>query len=460
MEFLRFQKALKAIEITSSYTTSKQSLVDLYIAYDNLQKKESVSFDTISKFINATLQGNFTAERKGLLSKAIQMGDLYLFFDKFERSFFNVFFIIGIIGVIGNFLIVLYFMRLHRKNFRKMGAYHFIITTLAIVDALCCITGTVSYNLLWRIEWITHAAICVIALPLFLSTLPNISFWLIALLSYERYRNIVHPFERKLSIKVYSILMVLITLLSSSCYYFTRLMDRRVFHTNNDVNFCSLFPVKEPSYHIGSVGITIGAVIPLLINIVFGVKIYRYMKQTSISFNYVTNGKDTSDKRNITSTTTNNNNENNNNNHNKSNNNNTNTINNNNTINNIDTRQSKNSTDRNNISNQKLPVISNVINKRNRNAFKTLTILVIIYALSVGPGRIFAYAWGHYFLFAKDPLDFSKKHYALLWISTIASLLFLANNVVNFIVYAYMIKGFRKLLFSVLSLGIPKLLKK
>ena len=84
----------------------------------------------------------------------------------------------------------------------------------------------------------------------------------------------------------------------------------------------------------------------------------------------------------------------------------------------------------------------------------------MIYALSVGPGRIFIYAWGHYFLFAKDPLDFSKKHYALLWISSMAWVFFLANNVVNFIVYAYMIKGFRKLLFSVLSMGIPKLLKK
>ena len=85
VNFLRFQKALKVVEITSSYTIGKHSLADLYIAYENLQKKRPFSFDTISNVINATLQGNFTADRKRLLSKAIQMGDLYSFFNKFEE---------------------------------------------------------------------------------------------------------------------------------------------------------------------------------------------------------------------------------------------------------------------------------------------------------------------------------------------------------------------------------------
>ena len=82
---MRFQKALKVVEITSSYTIGKHSLADLYIAYENLQKKRPFSFDTISNVINASLQGNFTADRKRLLSKAIQMGDLYSFFNKFEE---------------------------------------------------------------------------------------------------------------------------------------------------------------------------------------------------------------------------------------------------------------------------------------------------------------------------------------------------------------------------------------
>ena len=162
----------------------------------------------------------------------------------------------------------------------------------------------------------------------------------------------------------------------------------------------------------------------------------------------------------------NSNNNNNNSNNNKNNNNNSsssssnNNNNNNNENNNIDTTQSNSNTSRDNTSNQKPPDINSVVNKRNRNAFKTLTILVIIYALSVGPGLIIKYLSGHNLLFVKDPLDFSKRHYALLWTSTLSWLLFLANNVVNFIVYAYMIKGFRKFLFSILSLGIPKLLEK
>ena len=70
----------------------------------------------------------------------------------------------------------------------------------------------------------------------------------------------------------------------------------------------------------------------------------------------------------------------------------------------------------------------NSINKRNLNAFKTLTFLLLIYVFSIVPGRLFMYAYGHYFTFVKNDLVFDTKHYALLWTSMVAKIYYLSNH--------------------------------
>ena len=403
MEFMRLWKALTEIQNDAN----KHSFIELSLAYDTLQQKHPSTFEYISKIINSTLRGKFTLEKKRNLSKAIYIGDLYLFFNRVNESFLYGFLVLAIIGLIGNCLVIVYFLRLHKNNFQKISSYHFLIIALAITDIICCISATSSYYLDWKIEWLGNELLCNISQPLFVYTLPNISFWVIALLAYERYRNIVHPFARKLGIKVYSILLLLISLLSSPVYYLGNLVESsRTFHIYNNIKYCQLNigDMSHLSYHIGSAGVAAMVLLPLLINIVCVLKIFNYIKQNSMKASVDIQNK------------------------------------------NIDSKSSSQN--------------HNSINKRNVNAFKTLTFLVLIYVFSIVPGRLFMYVWGHYFTFVKNDLVFDTKHYALLWTSMVARISFLDNNVVNFIVYAYMIKGFRKFLFSVLAFGILKKLKK
>ena len=114
----------------------------------------------------------------------------------------------------------------------------------------------------------------------------------------------------------------------------------------------------------------------------------------------------------------------------------------------------------NNIKANNITKNNNSKTRGNRNAFKILVLLVLIYMLSVLPGRLYMFGWGYNFITGEYNFDFNTKHYALLWISMVARILFLTNNVVNFLVYAYMMKGFRNFLISIVTLGILKKLRK
>ena len=406
MELARFANALFSI----NEDPNKRAFTELYLAYQAFQQKHNLSFDQISKVINLLTKGEFTANNgKKYFEQAMHVGDYYLFFSRFQTSFFNVFLVLSTIGVIGNSLVIVYFFYLHKKNFRKMGSYHFLITVLAVLDIICCISTTAAYYFDWQIEWSGNETLCLVTFPLAVFAFPNISFWVVGLLAYERYRNIVHPFAKKLGIKVYCILLMLITLLSSSCYYFGSLVERRDFHRHNTAKYCQ-FNIRKliyTNFHIGSSSIAILATSPFFINLFFVVKISSYIKTNSMTLP-------------------------------------------------PESKSNRNNDNRQNDSSN----IGNFINKRNRSALRTLVLLMLIYILSVAPGRIFMYRYGNYFLFEQESLNFDTKHYALLWISIVARILFLTNNVVNFLVYAYMMKGFRKFLISIVTLGILKKLRK
>ena len=248
---------------------------------------------------------------------------------------------------------------------------------------------------------------CVVSLPLLVYALPNISFWVVGLLAYERYRNIVHPFARKLGIKVYCILLMLITLLSTPSYYFGEMLEnKRTFRAYNNIEYCQVhfLDVLPVGFCVGASGIVTMVILPAIINIVCVRRIFKYIKQNSMQV--PKQNEENFNNNNITKT-----------------------------------NSSK--------------------TRGNRNAFKILVLLVLIYILSVLPGRLYMFGWGYnYFITGDYNFDFDTRHYALLWISIVARILFLTNNVVNFLVYAYMMKGFRKFLISIVTLGILKKLRK
>ena len=405
MGFTEIWKSLEDVHLSGN----KHHIINLFLAFNDVfhQGNPLLLYEQISKKVNFTLKGKFTLEEKRFIAKAIHVGDFYLFLSRFHESYISVFIILAMIGVVGNFSVLVYLLNLHKKNFRKMGSYHFLITVLAVLDIICCISTTTAYYFDWQIEWKLGKVACIVSLPLLVYALPNISFWVVGLLAYERYRNIVHPFARKLGIKVYCILLILITLLSTPSYYFGEMLEnKRTFRAYNNIEYCQVhfLDVLPVGFCVGASGIVTMVILPAIINIVCVRRIFKYIKQNSMQV--PKQNEENFNNNNITKT-----------------------------------NSSK--------------------TRGNRNAFKILVLLVLIYILSVLPGRLYMFGWGYnYFITGEFNFDFDTRHYALLWISIVARILFLTNNVVNFLVYAYMMKGFRKFLISIVTLGILKKLRK
>ena len=399
MGFVEVLKALKNLQKSGN----KHHVINLFVAFNNTHRgNPSFLFDQITKRINTTGTKYSLDETKRFIARVIHVGDYYLFLNKFHESYFSIFIMLAMVGVIGNSSLLIYFLKLHKKNFRKMGSYHFLIIVLAVLDIFCCISTTAAYYFDWQIEWSFGKVACIVSLPLQVYTLPNISFWVVGLLAYERYRNIVHPFARKLGIKAYCLLLLLTALMSASCFYFGEMLEnKRTFLTYNNITYCQIHvrDVSSVGFRIGASGIATFVILPAVVNMVCVHKIFKYIRQNSMQVS----------KQRRHGRNTNNNNR-----------------------------------------------INSTINQRNRNAFKILMLLVLIYILSVLPGRMYMLGWGYNFSTEDYNFDFDTKHYVLLWTSMVARILFLTNNVVNFFVYAYMVKGFRKFLISALTLGILK----
>lgn len=67
----------------------------------------------------------------------IAMGESSEFFYLHNRLLLPLY----TIGIMGNLLIIVYFMRMHRMN---MTAYNFLIVMLALVDLFICITTPIT----------------------------------------------------------------------------------------------------------------------------------------------------------------------------------------------------------------------------------------------------------------------------------------------------------------------------
>ena len=93
------------------------------------------------------------------------------------------------------------------------------------------------------------------------------------------------------------------------------------------------------------------------------------------------------------------------------------------------------------------------IRKRNKKATKVLLLLIVVYGLTTIPSRIYLYISRHFFVFELTSDSIRMNYKNLLLLEHVAYLLLLLNNVVNFVVYAYMIIGFRRFMFKCLTFG-------
>ncbi|XP_066933598.1 melatonin receptor type 1B-B-like [Clytia hemisphaerica] len=104
-----------------------------------------------------------------------------------------------LIGILGNCIIIIYFIRINKNKLRQMSVYHFLVISLAIVDLLICLTTPVMRYYDTQPQWHLDEFACKFIRPLSYYVLPYISCWIIVVLSYERYQTIVNPFGKRTS---------------------------------------------------------------------------------------------------------------------------------------------------------------------------------------------------------------------------------------------------------------------
>lgn len=153
-------------------------------------------------------------------------------------------------GVIANALICFHFLR--SKN-KPLTTHHYLIAQLGIVDLLTCAflapTG-------WNLDFLHPIPVWMILG--YVDTIASLSCWFLVLLSYERYRNIVHPFKKKVGKKTFatmSLAMVIFFVLAYSIHFrFVEeifiYFERIFFHVFLEV----VFPITLMLYFYHQIG--------------------------------------------------------------------------------------------------------------------------------------------------------------------------------------------------------------
>ena len=124
----------------------------------------------------------------------------------------NISFIMVPLGVLGNLLIIIYFIKINcvnnSKNLSKMSVYHYLIIQLAVFDLITSVATSTAIMEFHGPTWRAGHLVCTIVIPLAIGLLPFVSCWILVLISFERYRSITQPFAQKGTKMKYSLILV------------------------------------------------------------------------------------------------------------------------------------------------------------------------------------------------------------------------------------------------------------
>ena len=179
------------------------------------------------------------------------------------------------IGVIGNGLIIGYFVKINKKKLQKMTTYHFLLTYLAFVDIVVSIGVPLSY--FNRENWWSNEFVCKYS-NLFLGmTLPSYSVYILVMVSYERYRKMVYPFKTPIKKKILSIFLFFLIVAGIGFYF--PLMNAHEMENNECLSLTTLLQSKIiiTVYFVG--GIFYDCLIPSAIMVWFYFKISANIKE-------------------------------------------------------------------------------------------------------------------------------------------------------------------------------------
>jgi len=180
-----------------------------------------------------------------------------------------------VIGVIGNTLIIVYFLIINLKKLERMSPYHFLITYLAVVDVFVSIGVPISY--FNKEYWSSNEFLCKYSNTFLGMTLPTSSNWILVVISYERYRKMVSPFKAPIRKKILFVVLVALLVTCTGCYI--PLMKIHLFTNNECLSYANILNSKTTitAYFVGS--LFYDCLIPSILMVWFYFKISVNVKQ-------------------------------------------------------------------------------------------------------------------------------------------------------------------------------------
>ena len=193
------------------------------------------------------------------------------------------------IGIFGNLAIISHFFHKHWKKIQKMSSYHFLLVLLALVDLILCIIVPYIYYYLWEPEWRLDQWTCEFGMNYILMGFQNMSFWLIIIISYERYRNIVRPFDGKTSRRKYTFVIVLMLAVCVGLSFLAdwinprKIIERKSHGGDSSFRTCHLnhHGIPQEKFQSSAGILAIFGFCPVLFMLFYYRKISKYMSRES-----------------------------------------------------------------------------------------------------------------------------------------------------------------------------------
>ena len=273
-----------------------------------------------------------------------------------------------------------------------MSSYHFLIINLALIDLSICSGIAIFSHFLVKESWELPAFACPILDVYFTEVVPMTSCWALTLIFFARYRSIAHPMSVKMNKKKYGLACFLIWIIPALINIYDFMKVKKMYDFEDKVYVCVFETTEEKNSVIKP-----QAVVNYLLDsfIPLALMLYFYHKMSK--------AMPRDEHANTFS-------------------------------------------------------LSDQSRSRNRAALRTVRGLILLFTFTVVTTRIMDFVkrvMSYYHDREKDPPNF----YIIFAIfNTVTEplnfLLYYSNNILNILIYARMIPGFRRFLLAVFTFGL------
>ena len=392
MEIQRdFNKVKEALEDFRLHL-DRQSRLNYLNAYRTVESKYELDWDKFIKISNFSMRGQLTPSLELVMRRALQWSILTEYEVSLMPKVIIAYAIFCAIGLVGNSIVISHFTI---QNFRKMKSYPFLIISLAVIDSLHCLYMALYNSLSYEPDWVMGKFICQNGLFIQTHALPNLTYWLLILISFQRYRTIMRPFNTKIKIKTYAVIVTLMVVfwgvMTYVITYHSGVQPMVYGRDTRGRRICTLpqsgVKITKLDYYLHSLPYGFLQSIPVFIMSYYFVRLWRHLKHEAMASH-----------------------------------------------NNAQTMAR--------------------IQSRNKKALKVLFLLIVCFVLSAFPSRIYLYFYNYFRIFELGEMMKHDHYKALMATGNAMQLLAMGNSIVNCFVYALFMKDFRKYFVNVITFGL------